>query len=306
VSDLDRKLDLVVRHQHGAFSRAQAVALGFTRRMVELRIATGAWLVLDHAVYALASHPFTWERQAMAATLSVEGAVLSGRSAAALHGIDGFRKGSLEIAAGPRRGARSELARVRRLEVVHSSVVDHIPTLDVADTILHLASSLSAQRLERAIDEVIVRRFVTVDELQQRSVRFGGRRGSAVVRALLLERGPGAPTPPRNDLERALRALTTGPGLPTFFYEVEMPWWPLGEGRVDAYSPECRLILEADGRAWHTRQRDFAKDRRRDNLATANGHVVLRFTYDDLMGRRVECHDLVRKTALGRGWRSSP
>ena len=54
--------------------------------------------------------PFSWERQAMAATLTTRGAVLSGRSAAALHGIDGFRPGRLEITVPRRRSGVTRLA----------------------------------------------------------------------------------------------------------------------------------------------------------------------------------------------------
>ena len=78
-------------------------------------------------------------------------------------------------------------------------------------------------------------------------------------------------------------AFLAVPGMPEFGYEFELPWWPAGQGRVDAYSAEHRLIVEADGRGWHTRERDFVKDRRRDNLATANGHATLRFTCVDLL-----------------------
>ncbi len=49
--------------------------------------------------------------------------------------------------------------------------------------------------------------------------------------------------------------------------------------RVDAVIPEWRLILEADGRAFHTKRADFERDRQRDNLAAAHGYRVMRFTY---------------------------
>jgi very-short-patch-repair endonuclease len=43
------------------------------------------------------------------------------------------------------------------------------------------------------------------------------------------------------------------------------------------------MIVEADGRRWHTRQADFERDRRRDNAALALGLVVVRFTYKMLV-----------------------
>ncbi len=56
-------------------------------------------------------------------------------------------------------------------------------------------------------------------------------------------------------------------------------WWPALPHRVDAVIPEWRLILEADGRAFHTKRADFERDRQRDNLAAAQGYRVMRFTY---------------------------
>ena len=38
------------------------------------------------------------------------------------------------------------------------------------------------------------------------------------------------------------------------------------------------MILEGDGRAWHTRADDFERDRRRDAEAAAAGLLTLRFT----------------------------
>lgn len=299
----DRELDPLLRSQHGAFSRDQALGAGFTGRMIHRRLASGEWLHLDSSVYALAGHPFSWERQAMAATLSIEGAVLSGRAAAAHHGIDGFRRGRLEVTVTPNRGARSRLATVRRLTRIHATVVDGIPTLDVADTVLSLAGALTPDALERLVDAVLVARLERLERIEDRFVPFAGSRGSVALREILLSRSAGAAVPPSSDLERVLRSVLGAPGLPSFTFETEMPWWPDGEGRVDAYSHRCCLIVEADGRAWHTRERDFVKDRQRDNLAAANGHAVLRFTYGDLVDDPVGCRELVRATARARGWR---
>jgi very-short-patch-repair endonuclease len=44
-------------------------------------------------------------------------------------------------------------------------------------------------------------------------------------------------------------------------------------------------VIEADSRRWHTRKRDFAVDRQRDNDATLAGWRVLRFTWADLTKR---------------------
>jgi very-short-patch-repair endonuclease len=301
--DPDRVVDRIARAQHGAFSRAQASAAGFSRTMIDRRTGSGAWARLAPRVYALTSHPYSWERQAMAATLSVTGALLSGQPAAALHGIDGFRRGRLEITAPPGSNDRSRLAAVRRSSFVDATHVAGIPVLTLVDTLLSLAGRVSFDALDRAVDTVLARQPSLRSRLEDRFLAFAAdrRRGTVPMRRILLARGVGY-TPPTSELERRLRSVLDVATLPPFDYEVGMPWWPAGTGRVDAYSQVCRLIVEADGRAWHTRERHFVTDRRRDNLAAANGHAVLRFTWDDLVGDVSGTRALVRDTARSRGW----
>lgn len=297
------RLDRIARRQHGAFSRAQAHTARFTDRMIDRRLATGTWLRLDTRLYALASHPFTWERQAMAATLAVEGSVLSGRAAAALHGIEGFRRARLEITVPRARRATTRLATVRRSDFAQATKVNGIPCLTVAHTVLSLAGRLQPARLDDAVDHVLGRRQVSLAELQDRFAAWAPRRppGADAVRRILGAKGD-AYAPPTSELERLLRGLVRVDGLPDFVFEYELPWWPEGDARVDAYAAVCTTIVEGDGRGWHARERDFVNDRRRDNLAAAHGHATLRFTYVDLLHYAGECRDLIARTAAVRGW----
>jgi very-short-patch-repair endonuclease len=296
----DSYLDPTARRQHGVFHRRQAVEAGFTRRMIESRLASGTWVRLDRAVYALSSHPFTWERQAMAATLAVADSAISGRAAAALHGIGGIRPGALEVTAPSACKAKSDLATVRRSDFYQATRVRGIPCLTVAHTVLSMAPRFSVGVLGEVLDDALARRLVRLDEMQRVFTEWVPRRpaGAARLRTLLRERDDSF-VPTTSVLERRLRRFLTTTGI-RFAYEYELPWWPRGEGRVDAYSRAHTLIVEADGRAWHTRERDFAKDRRRDNLAAANGHVTLRFTWADLRDDRGPCRELVRKTVATR------
>jgi very-short-patch-repair endonuclease len=297
----DVRIDRLARLQHGAFSRAQAFDVGMTARMITTRLASGRWVGLDRGVYALGSHEYSWERQAMAATLAVPGSAVSGRSAACLHGIDGFRPASLELMVLRPQKARTSLARVRRSGHLQATIVRRIPCLTVAHTILSLAGLIPDDRLDAAVDEVLARRLVTIDELQDRFAlaSTGRRRGFPVLRRILGEKGGGF-VPPTSQLERRLRRFLAAPDLPRFEYEFELPWWPHGQGRVDAYAPSCSLIVEADGRGWHNRERNMAADRTRDNIATANGHGTLRFTWVDLTRYVDENLAVLRQTIATR------
>jgi very-short-patch-repair endonuclease len=71
-----------------------------------------------------------------------------------------------------------------------------------------------------------------------------------------------------------------------------------GQGRRVRLSGS--LIVEADGRAWHTREQEFVADRQRDNTAAATGHTTLRFTWIDLVQYPAESLSIVRRTVGSR------
>jgi very-short-patch-repair endonuclease len=76
-----------------------------------------------------------------------------------------------------------------------------------------------------------------------------------------------------------------------------------GVGRVDLLVGE-RLVIELDGRTWHTGER-FQSDRDRDRLLVSAGYLVLRATYRDVMERLPELEEQVM-TLVRRGdhlWR---
>jgi very-short-patch-repair endonuclease len=91
------------------------------------------------------------------------------------------------------------------------------------------------------------------------------------------------------------------PVLPQSTRQLPMKY-PQVAATVDSYIPVWRLIVEGDGRRWHTRKADFERDRRRDNAAAAAGLVVIRFSYQMLKYHRDQC----LQTLLEAGrWRQS-
>jgi very-short-patch-repair endonuclease len=59
-----------------------------------------------------------------------------------------------------------------------------------------------------------------------------------------------------------------------------------------------KLIVEADGRRWHTRRADFDRDARRDLFALARGYRTAHVTWAMLTGDPDEvCHDLLEARA---------
>ncbi|MEN8114871.1 MAG: DUF559 domain-containing protein [Actinomycetota bacterium] len=283
MSDIDRLLATIATRQHGVFSHRQALAVGATRGQIDYRRASGAWIDLDYAVYSLDSSPATWRRQVMAAILSKNRARASGFTAGVLHGMANCRKGKPEIAVPSSGNAVSKLAVVRRRSDFTSRkqvLVDHIPTFDAATTLFDLASRLPPERLRRTIDDCLVRRRVTAEELRAVLDLYDGCRMAGAVRFReAIEEITDAYVPSQSDLEGLLFGILDDPRIPHPDRQAKLSWWEELPHRVDAYIHPWVLIAEGDGRTYHTKRADFENDRRRDNLAVAHGYRVLRFTY---------------------------
>jgi very-short-patch-repair endonuclease len=250
--------------------------------MIETRRATGAWLTLDRAIYALHSAPFTWLRQAKAAELRVPSAAISHRAAAHLHGIAGHPAGPIDVVTSA-RAPGTRLAAVHHLDEVPIVRRSGIDVVTVALTVVQLASVESPRRLQRSVDEVLVSGAATLDELRtELDLRAPARlRGSGALRRILDECGEGY-VPPESELEHRLALVLSDPRLPPSVFQARLPWWPHAPFRVDALIPSWRRIVEADGRRWHTRRADFERDRARDHLAQRHGYEVTRFAHPQL------------------------
>lgn len=283
VSDLDRLVSDVARKQHGVFTVHQVKDMGGQKHQIHYRVIAGDWLALDRGVYALASAPSTWRRQVMAAILGKGRAVASGMTAGSLHDLPGCRRVRPEITVPLTVSAGSSLARVRRrsdFDSIEKVAVAGIPTMSVAETLLDLARHWSLPQLEAAMDHSLVRGRVAVAELRRILGRVDGSRLEGIGRFRECVEGlDSGYVPTESELERMLFRALDDPGIPLIDRQARLAWWPVLPHRVDAVIEAWRLILEADGRTFHTKRADFERDRRRDNLAVAHGYRVMRFTY---------------------------
>jgi very-short-patch-repair endonuclease len=124
-----------------------------------------------------------------------------------------------------------------------------------------------------------------------------GKRGVRNLRVVLAARAPGY-VPPESALESLLLKVLRRGGLPRPVLQYPFPGRPPGEARVDAAYPSSHVLIEADGRRWHTRVDDFVRDRGRDNEVVALGWRVLRFTWEDLRHRPDRVCAVVRRAAF--------
>lgn len=260
------------------------------------RLASGAWVrLLDSQVFALASHPGTWKRQCMAATLSVPGGALSGPAAAALHEFPGWKPGRIEVCTRHGTTHRSPFGDVRETRTVgRFVVVGGIRVVSPADCIVQVAPGRGRDGARDLIDEARKGRPHLLAELRDRHVALlHSRLPHMTDLGQALEWFGDGKAVARTALERQLADVFERIDVPSVVYEAAAPWLEGGEHRIDALIPEWKLIVEADGRAWHTRVADFERDRWRDACALAAGYATLRLTWHQLTRRRTWCRNIV-------------
>lgn len=298
----DRALDQFVAHQYGAFSVSQAYRVGFTKRMVHRRLASGAWIRLASGVYALASAPPKWERQMAASLLTRPGSIVAGRAAGHLHGFEGFGPTRPVVMVGTDGNARSPLARVIRSQRFGELATVRrrgFPVTSEAETIMTLARDLDPDRLEALVDWVLARGGCTVTDLVEVVAASSGVVGVGILRPIIEYRLPDAYQPPTSALERLLYPILDDPRIPPVARQVPMVYRRVS-ATVDAFIELWRLIIEGDGRRWHTRKDDMERDRIRDNEATAHGLAVLRFGWAALRDRPDDVLDTILRTGRVR------
>lgn len=200
----------------------------------------------------------------------------------ALH-LAGVDRVPFELAVTVAPGVRAHQPGVRvhrfgDLRAEHRRHVDGVPTTTIERAMIDVVSVVSPARAGWLLDRLtIVERRTTPARIARtlRQVNRRGRVGIGTLSALLADRSPGAPVP-RSHLEGRVDHLVERSGLPTPLREHPLPSAGPPTECVDRAWPEVRLILEIDGRMWHAREADMARDRRRDRQAAAQGWLTLR------------------------------
>ena len=280
---IDRAIEAHARRQHGAFSTRQAYDLGATPRMVRRRRDNGAWTALAPSVWTFPSSLPTWHRQMMAAVLSLEGSAVSGLAAGHLHELDGFRPVRPELTVARGRHHVSPLATVHQSDRAATTRLGRFPVVTVEQVICETAGRIGAVRLDDVVTAAVVAGRTTPGALLARAAALVPNPPSGLRRVIDLAEDLGRVGDlPTSVLELLLCEVLADPRIPEWVPQAPLPWRPTSLERVDVLIPSWRLIVEADGRRWHTRRADFERDRRRDQDALEHDHCTVRFTHHQL------------------------
>lgn len=278
--------------QAGAIGRAQAQACGLTARMIERRVASGRWTPVYRGVYVIAGVPRSWLTAVWAAALAAGvGAVVSHETALVLHGLSDRMLPRWPVKLTTRHGTHPRVPGA----VVHQArdlmprhVMRHRSGLVVATPargIVDVAAVVGERHLGHLIDDALVARLASSAQISC-CLQEVARRGRPGVRALgrVLDDRRDGYVPPHSELERKLFEALAAGGLPEPRRQVPLPGRGAIAGIVDAVYPDVRLVIEADGRRWHTRVRDLARDHLRDAEAARAGWQTLRLLYEQIVG----------------------
>lgn len=267
--------------QYGLVALWQLETMGFDAQLARKRVAAGRLHRIHQGVYAVGHELLSEKGHLLAAVLACgPEAVLSHRSAASLHGLLDDGRPRIDVIAPNRRGrAPTGIAAHRdgTLTATDRTVVDGIPCISLARTLLDLAATESPRTLRHAVTQAEVERVFDLRAINELLRRSRGRRGVARLRLAIAHHDP-REQDARRELEKRFLALCRKFGLPA--PEVN------GHLVVDGISMmpdfiwrDAGLIVEADSRRVHGTVTAFEKDRLRDQRLAAAGWTVIRITW---------------------------
>ncbi|WP_407335008.1 DUF559 domain-containing protein [Dietzia kunjamensis] len=255
-----------------------------------IKIADELWLPT--------SHPINFETLSVAYSRLYPDAVLTGWSAAVMHGIAPPDDAVPELCVGPVGRTRSGL-RIRRYTIPPSAIEvrrgvrvtsRRRTAFDLARFSDHLSGVLAV--------EAFYRRGYAQRELEEDVAAGAGAWGVARARRVLADAHPRSESPRETETRLFLRAA----GFTSFEPQVEVPG--LGS-RLDLADPVARIAVEYDG-AHHDDPVQQSKDRYRRNRLQAAGWIVIVLDRRLFRHRREEILDQVREAYARRAAGSAP
>ena len=283
--ELDRLIVALAGGQHGVVALWQLIELGLSAAGARTRVAARRLHRIHQGVYVVGRPDVTIKGRWMAAVLAcADGAVLSHRSAATLHGLLNARGGRVHVTV-PRGTCISRPGihahRSTCLAPPDRTEVDGIPCTNVPATLLAVAATAPRNVLESACNRAEMEGLLDMREIGELLRRRRSHAGSSRLRDALQVDGLGLDRTKSRLEKRFLRLATRETGLPAPEINV---WMPIAgeEMQCDFVWHRERLVVEVDAWETHRTRNAFRGDRRRDRLLRREGWEVVRVTGHDL------------------------
>lgn len=284
-AEIEARIREIATPQGGLVTRAQLMELGLSRAAIFRRVRANTLEPVLHRVYTVGVQK---NRRMMedAALLS------AGPEAALSHTSALYHWGLIES---PRREQPIHVIVPRRLQRPHPKIIFHSAQglgpddfverkgrrmTTVPRTLLDSATVVQSRLLDQAIAIAQGRGLVTQKELAEVVERFRGHPGIRVLRDLVSN--PNGPRFVRSKAEQMCVDLILEARLPPPKSNVLV-----GSYEVDLLWPKQRVIVEIDGRAYHTSRHAFDQDREKSNWLATHGYNVLRVTWTQITKQRL-------------------
>jgi hypothetical protein len=277
-----RTIATLAAEQHGVVSRTQLLEGGVSQWSVQRHVASGLLVPVGTHTYRFAGTTLTWQGQLRAGLLDLgPEALVARRSAAALHGLDGFAPGPLEFLV-PR------VHRDRRtVGVVHSGPpvpfldrvrVDGLAVTSAALTVIHLAADGSRRDVANALDSAVRLGLATPAVVERRLAvhRQGGLVGAPLLDEVLADAGV------QSYLERRFLRLVRESGLPEPALQRVYRHGTRHVARVDFDFGPHAVVVEVGGQQGYLTRRERQRQERRRSQLQLLGKVIYFFTYEDV------------------------
>ncbi|MGH2753046.1 MAG: DUF559 domain-containing protein [Actinomycetota bacterium] len=294
----DAVCEALAARQQGHISRKQARNAGYSDRSIQMRLDSGRWVAVLPGVYRMRPAPDVWLGQLHAAYLwAGHGSLISHRSAAALHGLSGYRRGPVELSAPKRMWPKDGVIchTFRREDSPPFQWIHNLPTTRVNRTLYDIAAREPLSRLEPAFDDAHRRDLFALPQIANDLLQRGrrGLAGTTKVRRLLASRDADYGLT-ESELEGRMLAILKPLDIGDLEVQLKISGNDGSIARVDFASPSRKLVIEVDGWRFHRINPDTRRDRARERKLVLGGWRVLRFTWDDV----VKTPDLVLADVL--------
>ena len=285
MTDDIRRLADIATGQHGAITASQIGAAGISVSGLRSRVQSG---VLER----IGSHTFRSPFAASSPLADLAALVLdcgqdafvSGPTAAALHGFDGFRLRPpfhITIIRGRNvQRAHHHIHTTTDLPLIDRATASGLATMSATRTLIDSARFVSPAALTAALDSALRDGLTCEDLLHRRIValrsrgRYGIPRLIAVIEGIEVSRGG------HSWLERRFLELCARAGLPRPETQRVLSRTKDHLVRVDCRFPGTRVVVELLGYRWHRTNEQLARDAARLNALVLDGFKPMQFTYD--------------------------
>jgi very-short-patch-repair endonuclease len=274
-----RQIAALSEAQQGQVSHAQLLALGLGRGGINYGLRVGRLFETFRWVYGVGDRalPHLW-REMGAVLASGEGAFVSRQSAiaACVYGAPADAEVDVTVPYGrSARRAGIRIHRAKRIDPRDVTQLERVPIAKPAFALLEVAPAVSAEHFERAFDDALIKRVMTLTDAQDTLRRHPGRAGCRRYAEFALPEHGLEIT--RSTAEQLMKAIVRKGGL-------RMPEINIRRGRIipDFVWRSEKVIVEVDGYRTHGTRRAFESDRARDAKLAAAGWIALRFTWRQL------------------------